>query len=311
MFALDFPARARADAVELQILLLSLGRGGRSLMGLPPSRGRLRGHGRARQRRARRRRQHDGALKQGMREGRGGGEYLRRRAQGRIAGTCQEAARLPRKDFVGGGRVLNPYCCPPVVLDALRKLVRRRRPAISTRSARRREGPRADVDLGAEAAALMMDDSAYEPDPVPTKRRSTATGRGCCSPKKTDASRAGLRAVCKVPASRSSRAASRASSSTPSAARSSRRPAPVCAGQGQDYLYLIEDGHVAVDADGGFWAAHLPAADGTPTSAIKTTKAPRAGRRWRRRARLGLDKLTLSEILKDSQQRSACCTPRP
>ena len=35
-------------------------------------------------------------------------------------------------------------------------------------------------------------------------------------------------------------------------------------GKGTDYLYLIEDGHVAVDADGGFTGQrNLPAADGT------------------------------------------------
>ena len=78
-------------------------------------------------------------------------------------------------------------------------------------------------------------------------------------------------------------------------------------GKGTDYLYLIEDGHVAVDADGGFTGQrNLPAADGTrhvgdqdvmKAARAHTATAATACSAW------ALDKLTLSEILKDSQHK--------
>ena len=76
---------------------------------------------------------------------------------------------------------------------------------------------------------------------------------------------------------------------------------------GTDYLYLIEDGHVAVDADGGFTGQrNLPAADGTrhvgdldvmKAARAHTATAATACSAW------ALDKLTLAEILKDSQHK--------
>ena len=103
--------------------------------------------------------------------------------------------------------------------------------------------------LGAEAAALMLDDSAYAPDPVPTKPE--IDGDGAWAPfasKKTERESGWLlEQVCKVPA----------------LAKLTRREQGVVIdacrrkvfqggqrlyvqGKGTDYLYLIEDGHVAV-----------------------------------------------------------------
>ena len=70
----------------------------------------------------------------------------------------QEAARLPRKDFVEWSlRVLNPYCRPPVVLDALRKLVRAASAGdLNEVGSSTRKGLEQMSILGAEAANLAL-----------------------------------------------------------------------------------------------------------------------------------------------------------
>ena len=177
MFALFDFGRARAlTPSELGILLLSLGRALESFMGLRRGKSCVAFEDMAALDNAARVAvgKYDGALKQGMREGRGGGEDFSDVELGApdASGTQgQEAARLPRKDFVEWSlRVLNPYCRPPVVLDALRKLVRASSAGdLNEVGSSTRKGLEQMSILGAEAAALMMDDSAYEPDPVPTK----------------------------------------------------------------------------------------------------------------------------------------------
>ena len=115
--------RARAlTPSELGILLLSLGRALESFMGLRRGKSCVAFEDMAALDNAARVAvgKYDGALKQGMREGRGGGEDFSDVELGApdASGTQgQEAARLPRKDFVEWSlRVLNPYCRPPVVL---------------------------------------------------------------------------------------------------------------------------------------------------------------------------------------------------
>ena len=318
MFALFDFGRARAlTPSELGILLLSLGRALESFMGLRRGKSCVAFEDMAALDNAARVAvgKYDGALKQGMREGRGGGEDFSDVELGApdASGTQgQEAARLPRKDFVEWSlRVLNPYCRPPVVLDALRKLVRASSAGdLNEVGSSTRKGLEQMSILGAEAAALMMDDSAYEPDPVPTKPEIDGDGAWVPFAAKKTERESGwlLEQVCKVPA----------------LAKLTRREQGVVIdafrrkvfqggqrlyvqGKGTDYLYLIEDGHVAVDADGGFTGQrNLPAADGTrhvgdqdvmKAARAHTATAATACSAW------ALDKLTLSEILKDSQHK--------
>ncbi len=313
MFALFDFGRARAlTPSELGILLLSLGRALESFMGLRRGKSCVAFEDMAALDNAARVAvgKYDGALKQGMREGRGGGEDFSDVELGApdASGTQgQEAARLPRKDFVEWSlRVLNPYCRPPVVLDALRKLVRASSAGdLNEVGSSTRKGLEQMSILGAEAAALMMDDSAYEPDPVPTKPEIDGDGAWVPFASKKTERESGwlLEQVCKVPA----------------LAKLTRREQGVVIdafrrkvfqggqrlyvqGKGTDYLYLIEDGHVAVDADGGFTGQrNLPAADGTrhvgdqdvmKAARAHTATAATACSAW------ALDKLKLSEILK-------------
>ncbi|KAH8057467.1 cAMP-dependent protein kinase regulator [Aureococcus anophagefferens] len=87
--------------------------------------------------------------------------------------------RLPRKDFVEWSlRILSPYCRPPVVLDALKKLVRAASTDAETLSAATRAGLEQMSILGAEAAQdASLYDVAYEPDRVPGEMEIDGDGR--------------------------------------------------------------------------------------------------------------------------------------
>jgi len=315
MFALFDFGRARAlTPSELGILLLSLGRALEAFMGLRRGTSCVAFEDMAALDNAARVAvgKYDGAMKQGMAAGRDGDPDLDLGAPDKSATAGQEAARLPRKDFVEWSlRVLNPYCRPPVVLDALRKLVRASSAGdLNEIGQATRQGLEQMSILGAEAAALMMDDSAYEPDPLPNKPE--IDGDGAWVPfatKKTERESGWLLEQC---------------AKVPCLAKLTRREQGVLIdafrrkvfqrgqrlfvqGKGTDYLYLVEDGHVSVDADGGFAGQRsLPAMDGTrhvgdldvlKAARNATATAASACCAW------ALDKLTLSEMLKDSQHK--------